>query len=155
MSETKPTIFIEVEAAGRRPFKYRGIGEYSRCVDAEGNIDLGKCDSGLEGIYLEFHLEPGVVDFDGVSHSLEFTGEKSISFAGPEARDHDLGADSPFSRVRDVADHTHHLRIFNKNHEKKEYKYTLRVAARARDTGEEKEWVHDPLIQNTGGGRLN
>ncbi len=148
MSET---IQIKVDASDGSQFKYAGAGKYSKCVDGEGNIDLEKCEPDPKEHDLEFVLEPAEVAINGKVHKMEFPGEKAISFrdvggGGSPREDHPFG--KPASPGGDRA----RLRVSNRNHEKKEYKYTLKV--NAVDPGGKGAQVrqHDPIITNTGGG---
>ena len=148
MSET---IQIKVDASDKSQFKYAGTGKHGDCVDSEGNIDLGKCESDPKEHNLEFVLEPKEIAINGMVHKMEFPGESAISFRnvggdGAPREDH------PFGKPTSPGGDRGRLRVSNRNHEKREYKYTLKVNAIAPGGTDARVRQHDPIITNTGGG---
>ena len=157
MSENKSAVLVDVNLEtgnGKASFGYKGADENSRIhVGANGDIDLRK-KSGLNHgpIDLEFRLGTAEVTLDGMLHDLEFPGKESIDITEKDKPDRHAGGEPQFYGYANADGSPHRLRVSNRNDDGKEYKYTLRIKARARGTGKERWLEHDPLIQNRGGG---
>ena len=155
MSESRPTIVIDVDVGERPPFKYQGIGENGQFVDGEGNIDLRE--SELDEHDIEFRLKTMKTKINGVPHDLAFAGQQSISIEEKGKPERELLAAldgrSQFYGYANPDGDPQRLRFSNRN-KGGVYKYTLQVKARAQGTGTEDELEHDPLIKNTGAGGL-
>ena len=155
MSESRTTIFVDVDARGQQDFSYQGVGDFSKKhVKENGDIDLhldGK--SKLKELDLEFVLRNTEATVDGVLHDLEFAGPQSISIEEKQKPKDDLLKEldgrPQFHGYANPDGDTRRLRVSNRN-KGGEYKYTLQVKARARDSGAEQPLAHDPAITNTG-----
>lgn len=158
MSESRRTIVINVDVQGQPPFSYEGADKFSKKhVKDDGDIDLRlDGNSGLgEPLDLEFRLSNTEATVDGAVHDLEFSGPGSIVIkeqTPPEEKYLKALAGNPqFHGYTNPDGDNSRLRVSNRN-KGGEYKYTLQVKARARDSGAEQPLVHDPKIKNTGAG---
>jgi hypothetical protein len=159
MTEHNPTVHVDVKlapAGSDASFGYQGADEKSRIhVEPNGKIDLTKKSDLNHGpIDLEFQLGTTSLALDGMDYDLEFLADKSVTIAEEGETDRRAGDEPQFYGYANPGANPHRVRFSNKNNDGKKYKYTLRVKARARESGQERWLEHDPIIQNRGGGGI-
>lgn len=175
MTESYPTICANVslvENGGRVSFSYEGADELSKehlNKTGPGDIDCaeprnlgGGPDKGNGPVNLEFQLQTKKVTLDGIEYNLEFVGKQSVGIR--EAKNEGVFSflrclfealhmmQGQFGGYTNPGGNPHKLKFMNQNNDKKEYKYTLRVRARAESGGAVLWLDDDPIIKNGGGG---